>query len=79
MSEARNIIENIKNLKSKSDSLSLKKTKGSITGGFIGMGVGLLYGYTKQYNLISSAFVGAVIGVVLTQLLLPKIENDESE
>ena len=79
MSEARNIIDNVKNLKSQSDSLSLKKTKGTITGGFIGMGVGLLYGYTKQYNLISSAFVGAIIGGVLTQLILTKIDENGGE
>ena len=79
MSEARSIIENVKNLKSKSDSLSVKKTKGTITGGFIGMGVGLLYGFTKGYNLVSSAFIGAIIGGVATQLLLPKINNDEDE
>ena len=78
MSEARNIIENVKNLKT-TDSMSLKKTKGTISGGFIGMGVGLLYGFTKGYNLISSAFVGAIIGGILTQIILPKIDNNEGE
>jgi uncharacterized membrane protein len=75
MSEARSIIDNVKQLKSKSDSMALKKTKGTVTGGFIGMGVGLLYGYTKQYNLVSSAFIGAIIGGVVSQLILPKIEE----
>jgi outer membrane lipoprotein SlyB len=78
MSEARSIIENVRNLKT-ADSMSSKKTKGTIAGGFIGMGVGLLYGFTKGYNLISSAFVGAIIGGVLTQIILPKINNDEEE
>ena len=78
MSEARNIIENVKNLKT-TDSMSLKKTKGTISGGFIGMGVGLLYGFTKGYNLVSSAFVGAIIGGILTQIILPKIDNNDGE
>jgi outer membrane lipoprotein SlyB len=78
MSEARSIIENVRNLKT-ADSMSSKKTKGTIAGGFIGMGVGLLYGFTKGYNLISSAFVGAIIGGVLTQIILPKINSDEEE
>ena len=43
------------------------------------MGVGLLYGFTKGYNLISSAFVGAIIGGILTQIILPKIDNNEGE
>lgn len=77
MSEARGIIDKVRDLKSKSESLSVKKTKGTITGGFIGMGVGLLYGVAKSYNLVSSAFVGAVIGGIAAHLLLPKADEDE--
>lgn len=71
MSEARDIIENVKVLKSKSDSTKMKKTKGTITGGFIGMGLGLLYGVAKGHNLVSSAFLGAILGGVTSHLLLP--------
>lgn len=77
MSEARGIIDKVRDLKSKSESLSVKKTKGTITGGFIGMAVGLLYGVAKSYNLVSSAFVGAVIGGITAHLLLPKAEEEE--
>ena len=65
----------ISELKSKSDSYALKKTKGTITGAFIGMAGGLLIGFSRKYNLISSAFVGALVGGVVSQLLLPKIEE----
>jgi uncharacterized protein YcfJ len=76
MAEAKEILDKVKDLKSKSDSMALKKTKGTVTGAFIGVAGGLLIGFTRGYNLISSAFVGALIGGVASQLLLPKTEED---
>jgi outer membrane lipoprotein SlyB len=75
MSEAKEIIDKVKSLKMKSDSAALKKTKGTVVGGFIGMAGGLLIGYSRGYNLISSAFVGALLGGVVSNLLLPKIDE----
>ena len=75
MAEAKDILDKVKLLKSNSDSMALKKTKGTIVGAFIGMGGGLLIGYSRKYNLLSSAFVGALLGGVISQLLLPKIED----
>lgn len=76
MPEAKEILDKVKDLKSKSDSMALKKTRGTITGAFIGMAGGLLVGLSRNYNLISSAFIGAVLGGVVSQLLLPKLEED---
>jgi hypothetical protein len=39
------------------------------------MAGGLLIGFSRKYNLLSSAFVGALVGGVVSQLLLPKIEE----
>lgn len=75
MAEAKEILDRVKDLKSKSDSMALKKTKGTISGAFIGMAGGLLIGISKNYNLVSSAFLGALIGGVVSQLLLPKIDD----
>lgn len=75
MAEAKDILDKVKDLKSKSDSMALKKTKGTISGAFVGMAGGLLVGISKNYNLVSSAFLGALIGGVVSQLLLPKIED----
>lgn len=75
MAEARDLIEKVKDLKSKSDSMATKRMKGTVSGGFIGMGVGLLYGFAKNYNLVSSAFLGAILGGVVSHLILPKNEE----
>jgi hypothetical protein len=75
MAEAKDILDKLKLLKSNSDSMALKKTKGTIVGAFIGMGGGLLIGYSRKYNLLSSAFIGALLGGVISQLLLPKIDD----
>jgi len=77
MAEAKEILDKVKDLKSKSDSMALKKTKGTVTGAFIGVAGGLLIGFTRGYNLISSAFVGALIGGVVSQLLLPKTDDED--
>lgn len=77
MPEAKEILDKVKNLKSKSDSMALKKTKGTITGAFIGMAGGLLVGFSRNYNLVSSAFIGAVLGGVVSHLLLPKADEEE--
>jgi hypothetical protein len=76
MAEAKEILDRVKSLKSKSDSMALKKTKGTISGAFIGMGGGLLIGFSRGYNLVSSAFLGALIGGVISSLLLPKVDED---
>ncbi len=75
MAEAKEILDKVKELKSKSDSIALKKTKGTITGAFIGVAGGLLVGFSRGYNLVSSAFVGALLGGVVSNLLLPKIDD----
>jgi hypothetical protein len=75
MAEAKEILDKVKLLKSNSDSMTLKKTKGTIVGAFIGMGGGLLIGYSRKYSLLSSAFIGALLGGVISQLLLPKLDD----
>jgi hypothetical protein len=75
METAKEILDKVQVLKSKSDSMALKKTKGTIAGAFIGAGGGLIIGYTRKYNLVTSAFLGALIGGVASQILLPKLED----
>jgi hypothetical protein len=76
MAEAKDILDKVKNLKSNSDSMALKKMKGTVSGAMIGVGGGLLIGFTRGYNLVTSAFVGALIGGLISQLLLPKIDDN---
>jgi uncharacterized protein YcfJ len=76
MAEAKDILDKVKNLKSNSDSMALKKMKGTVSGAMIGVGGGLLIGFTRGYNLVTSAFVGALIGGLISQLLLPKLDDN---
>ena len=75
MAEAKEILDKVKQLKSNSDSMALKKMKGTVSWAMIGMGGGLLIGFTRGYSLVSSAFVGALIGGVISQILLPKLDD----
>ena len=75
MAEAKQILDKLKNIKSSSDTFEMKRTKGTINGALIGVAGGLLIGYTRNYSLLSSAIVGALVGGILTNLILPK--NDD--
>jgi uncharacterized protein YcfJ len=76
MAEAKDILDKVKNLKSNSDSMALKKMKGTVSGAMIGVGGGLLIGFTRGYNLVTSAFVGALVGGLISQILLPKLDDN---
>ncbi len=75
MAEAKEILDKLKNLKSTSTSMDMKRRKGLINGGLIGMAGGVLIGLTRNYNLISSAIVGALIGGLVTSVILPKSDD----
>lgn len=75
MAEAKDILEKVKSLKSTSESLTIKRNKGVVNGAFIGMAGGLLVGFTRNYNLVSSAIVGSLLGAIVTYLVLPKNEE----
>jgi proteasome assembly chaperone (PAC2) family protein len=77
MATTEELLNKVSELKSKSDSFSIKRNKGTISGAFIGAAGGLLIAYNKKYSLISSALVGALIGGVTAQLILPKNDNAE--
>jgi hypothetical protein len=75
MAEAKEILDKLKNLKSTSNSLEMKRRKGTINGALIGMAGGMLVALTRNYNVISSAVVGALLGALVTTVILPK--NDD--
>ena len=76
MAEAKDILDKVAQLKSQSDSNAMKKMKGTVSGSLIGMGGGLLIAFTRGYNLVTSAFVGALLGGVISQVLLPKLDDN---
>jgi len=75
MAEAKEILDKLKSLKSTSTSMEMKRRKGLINGGLIGMAGGVLIGLTRNYNLVSSAVVGALIGGLVTSVILPKSDD----
>jgi|TARA_R110000868_G_scaffold174720_1_gene411592 hypothetical protein len=75
MAEAKEILDKLKSLKSTSTSMEMKRRKGLINGGLIGLAGGVLIGLTRNYNLVSSAVVGALIGGLVTSVILPKSDD----
>ena len=75
MAEAKEILDKLKSLKSTSTSMEMKRRKGLINGGLIGLAGGVLIGLTRNYNLVSSAVVGALTGGLVTSVILPKSDD----
>jgi hypothetical protein len=60
------------------DDFKLDKSRASTVGMVIGALGGLYVGYTRNYNLLLSVFIGGVAGNVLTRVLIkPKRKEDE--
>jgi uncharacterized membrane protein len=75
MANANDILDKLKNIKSDSESLSSKRTKATAGGAMLGAAGGVLLGLSRNYNLLTSAVVGAIIGGMISHLILPKIEE----
>jgi len=74
---AKDVLDKINEMKIDSDSIKVKKNKGIISGTFIGMAGGLLIGFSRNYNLISSAVVGSLLGAIVSYISLNQINKDE--
>lgn len=79
MSNPQQILNKLKTLKEKSDSPSNNRSKGTITGSVIGMAGGALLALSKGYSVITSIFVGGILGGLVTHLILPSTDEDEEE
>jgi galactitol-specific phosphotransferase system IIC component len=74
---AKDVLDKINEMKIDSDSIKVKKNKGIISGTFIGMAGGLLIGFSRNYNLISSAVVGSLLGAIVSYISLNQFNKDE--
>lgn len=60
MATAKEILDNVKSIKNMDTTTGITK-RGVFISGAIGAGVGLAVGYSRKYNLLISAFIGAAI------------------
>lgn len=70
---AKDVLDRMKSEKERNATdYVLEKSRANITASLVGAGVGLVIGYTRRYNLFTSALVGAVVVGLASQYLLPK-------
>lgn len=75
MANASDILDKLKSIKSDTETLSSKRTKATAGGAMLGAAGGVLLGLSRNYNLLTSAIVGGLVGGMLSHLILPKIEE----
>ena len=63
-----NATDEIKNKDTKT--ILSESTKGVVTGSAIGAGIGLMVGFGRKQNLLLSAFIGSIIGGVVSKVFL---------
>ena len=49
-----------------------ESTKGVMTGAAIGSGIGLMIGFGRKKNLLLSAFIGSVVGGIVSKVFINK-------
>jgi len=71
--EKPNYLADVKNIVSKDTrDILMLSTKASINGGVTGLVFGLMIGYYKNKNVYVSGIIGAIIGVVATNIIIRK-------
>lgn len=76
---AKKYLNAIDDIKAKDTNTILSEsTKNVLNGATIGAGAGLLVGFAKKKNLLLSAFVGSIIGGIVSTVFL-NIKNKKDE
>lgn len=75
---AKKYLNAIDDIKAKDTNTILSEsTKGVLNGATIGAGAGLLVGFAKKQNLLLAAFVGSIIGGIVSRVFL-NIKNNKN-
>jgi len=72
---AKSFLNSVGDMKGKSkdtNNVITETTKGTMVGATIGAGIGLFIGFSKEKNLLMSAFIGAIIGGGISRVLITK-------
>jgi outer membrane lipoprotein SlyB len=72
MTTGKELLDKVAALKGSSIDVASQKTQGTISGGIIGMAAGAFYGLARKQNLLITSLLGAIAGVVVSRLFMPK-------
>jgi len=76
MSYGQDLLDKLKSNKAKnSNDIINEQTKGTYTGSAIGLLVGLYIGYSRNWSLLMSAGIGALIGGLVTRGFITKKDD----
>lgn len=79
MQDGKELLNKVQSLKETYKEEAITKVKGVYTAAMIGAALGFLYAYSKKYNLLTGAIVGAGVAALAGHLFLPSKDEYEDE
>lgn len=79
MAKADALLEKLREIKTTDNSLSQKRKKAMAGAALLGAAGGALLAINRDYNMLTSIVMGAIVGGMAAHLFLPKESEDEDD
>lgn len=79
MAKADALLDKLREIKTTDNSLSQKRKKAMAGAALIGAAGGALLAINRDYNMLTSIVMGAIVGGMAAHLFLPKESEDEDD
>lgn len=79
MAKADALLDKLREIKTTDNSLSQKRKKAMAGAALLGAAGGALLAINRDYNMLTSIVMGAIVGGMAAHLFLPKESEDEDD
>ena len=79
MEDTKQLLDKMQAVKQQYKGSEVTKARGVYTAAIVGAGLGFIYAFSKQYNLLTGAIVGAGVAAIAAHLILPSKEDFEDD
>jgi hypothetical protein len=77
MSNGEDLLEKLREIKTKDNTLTKKRNKATAGAAIIGAAGGALLAINRGYNILTASVTGAIVFGLLAHLFLPKNEEED--
>ncbi len=72
METAKEMLDKVEAIKDQKPDISGIHNKAMLNGALIGFGAGAYFGYAKKKNMLVTALIGGVAGIIISRVFMPK-------